>query len=334
MRRFLSITFAIVAIATFLQPTNASAATAYNMCDAENVTFDLGAAIDTQVANAGWPDWREHGWVFVSRSDLPGRILVFLQHPDTYASGGMEWMVYDDDPISVGFEGRLLGWSVDGYFYGSNGNAAYGGGYDGSYYSCLYGYGNLRLSDSYTGPVTLPPTEGGGGVTDPDNDHTPQCEPWDIACWFGNVVGNVVDGFQGLADTIVGAFQALGDWMANLIMPSNAEGGFDNRFIGFFTDVQETMTERLGFLLFPFQFISDLVASFTTIYNPYGVDAGCTAGSQFAIPNLLGNNGVTLDLCKIEDTPVWEPASTLLRFVWIVGLVGLLHRKYMSTVRA
>lgn len=148
------------------------------------------------------------------------------------------------------------------------------------------------------------------------------------------MIGNVVDGFQGLADTIVGAFTALGDWIANLIMPSNGEGGFDNRFIDFFTTVQDTMTERLGFLLFPFQFIADLVASFTTIYNPYGTDSGCTSGSQFTIPNLLAGNGITLDLCKIEDTPVWEPASLLLRFVWIVGLVGLLQRKYMSTVRA
>jgi len=186
------------------------------------------------------------------------------------------------------------------------------------------GYIDANYSDLVTAP---------GNPLDPENDHTPQCDPWDVGCWFSGVIGNVVDGFQSLADTITGAFQAMGDWLANLIMPSNADGGFDNRFTDFFTTVQDTFTERLGFLLFPFQFIADLFSSLSSIWNPGGTE-GCTSGSQLGIPNLLGDSGVTFNLCGIEDTPIWIPASLILRFVWIVGIVGFLHHKYFSVVKA
>jgi hypothetical protein len=193
------------------------------------------------------------------------------------------------------------------------------------------GYGYIK--DNYSDLITPP-----GNPLDPGNDHTPQCEPWDVGCWFNSVIGNVVDGYQSLADTIVGAFQAMGDWIANLIMPSNANGGFDNRFTDFFTTVQHSMTERLGFLLFPFQFITDLVASLTTIYNPYGaadaINGNCTSGSHLSVPHLLGDSTVTINPCGIENTPIWTPVATLLRFVWIVGVVGFLHHKYFSVVKA
>jgi len=92
------------------------------------------------------------------------------------------------------------------------------------------------------------------------------------------------------------------------------------------------MTQRLGFLLFPFEFVADLFASFSSIWNPGGTE-GCTSGSVLSVPNLLGENAVSFDLCAIGDTPIWTPAVTVLRFVWIVGVVGFLHKKYFSVVR-
>lgn len=300
-------------------------------------TFDIAAKTDEQTVGeyASYANWREKNYAVFEYStggdpNSPSGTVIMAVWNDN-ETPLMDYGTPDITYVSSSF---LCRWNMDGnYLYGCQNG---GGGMPAkNLFAVHLTQAHIDLQD----PQTWTPPEGylgGGGSNplDPDNDHTPQCQPWDVGCWFSGVIGNVVDGFQGLADTIVGAFTALGDWIANLIMPSNGEGGFDNRFIDFFTTVQDTMTERLGFLLFPFQFIADLVASFTTIYNPYGVDTGCTSGSQFAIPNLLGNNGITLDLCKIEDTPVWEPASILLRFVWIVGLVGLLQRKYMSTVRA
>lgn len=331
---FLSITLGIFAAltATLLSPTKTFA---WAELTEPAYTFDIAAETDAQTASgtySSYSNWRDRNYAIFEYNDGdPGA-----------GSGTVIMAVWSDDSWGIEDGGTGMSYVSSQFLCGWY----FGGGLIG----CQWGAGampannlyNVKLNQAWidtTNPETWTPPEsylggGSGNPLDPDNDHTPQCEPWNVACWFSNVVGNVVDGFQSLADTIVGALQALGDWIANIIMPSNADGGFDNRFTDFFTTVQDTMTERLGFLLFPFQFFSDLIASFTTIYNPTGMDSGCTSGSIVAIPNLLGDADVSLDLCGIEDTPIWTPASTLLRFVWIIGLVALLQRKYMSTVRA
>jgi len=288
---------------------------------------DLSAKLDTTFAGTRYENWRDMNY---ATGNYDGSSFIFVIVDDDsnfFADGGTGY---------TAFSGSICRWNYALTSPGCNPLTQNNGISVDTVYTIhlsatfqtaqptYYGYIDTNYGDLITAP---------GNPLDPENDHTPQCEPWDVACWFSGVIGNVVDGFQSLGDLIVGAFQAMGDWIANLIMPSNADGGFDNRFTDFFTTVQDTMTERLGFLLFPFEFIADLFASLSSIWNPGGTE-GCTSGSQLGIPNLLGDSGVTFNLCGIEDTPIWTPASLILRFVWIVGIVGFLHHKYFSVVKA
>lgn len=338
---FFSITLATLGsllITALVSPT----ANAWAPIESPEYTFDISAAFTAQTSGTPCENWESKNYAVFEYypGNTTGTVIMGCFNDNDVLNNYDSGSGYiSDQGTSTGIAlAYICRWTFDG-------NTLFGcqTAYNGSAPN-LY---NLKLNQAWIDNNQawlgnydpLPPEyESGGGSggnpLDPDNDVAPRCDAWDIACWFSNVVGNVIDGFQSLGDAIIGAFQSLGEWIANLIMPANEDGGFDNRFTGFFTDIGDTMNERLGFLLFPFEFFADLIASFTTIYNPYGTDTGCTSGSIVAIPNLLGDADVGLDLCGIEDTPVWQPASTLLRFVWIVGLVGLLHKKYMSTVRA
>lgn len=338
---FFSITLGVFAVltATFLLPSTANA---WTEIQEPAYTFDIGAKLDEQTASgtwASWSDWRTQNYAIFEYNNGgephagSGTVIIGVWRDDQTGYG-----VFDGgtDATSVNFP-FLCRWTFDGgYLYGcQNGGSMTANN--------LFG---VKLNQAWIdaqNPTTWTPPNGylgGGGSNplDPENDNTPRCQPWDVVCWFSATVDSVVDGFQSLANFFGDTIKALGEWIANLIMPSNADGGFDNRFTGFFTTVQDTMTERLGFLLFPFEFIGDLVASLSTIYNPYGysdaVYGNCTSGSQLAVPNLLGGHDVGFNLCGIEDTPIWQPAVLLLRFVWIVAVVGLLHKKYFSVVKA
>jgi len=329
---FFSITLGIFAVltATFLFPTSASA---WAPTASPPWTGDLEARLDTALAGSSVENWRELNY---ATANYDGSSFLFFVGDDTQFSIG------DGGSGYTSFNGRLCRWYYDvGTSPGCNPlNSSYGLSSDTVY--------SLHLSDTF---ATNQPTQYGwiednyeelitapGNPLDPENNNTPRCQPWDVVCWFSATVDSVVDGFQSLANFFGDTIKALGEWIANLIMPSNADGGFDNRFTDFFTTVQDTMNERLGFLLFPFEFIADLIASLTTIYNPFGgsdaIYGNCTSGSQLSVPNLLGENSVGVNLCGIEDTPIWEPAVLLLRFVWIVGVVGFLHHKYFSVVKA
>lgn len=331
---FLSITLGIFAVltATLLSPTKTFA---WAELTEPAYTFDIATKMDEQTASGTYAEmsnWRDRNYAVYEYNNGSNTGTVIMGVWDT--TGSRAGSITDGGSGFTSINAALLcRWTMDGsYLYGCQ----WGGGLSADHVF------NVHLTQEYIdaqNPETWTPPDGylGGGSgnpLDPENNNTPRCQPWDVVCWFSATVDSVVDGFQSLANFFGDTIKALGEWIANLIMPSNADGGFDNRFIDFFTTVQDTMTERLGFLLFPFQFFADLIASFTTIYNPYGTDSGCTSGSIVAIPNLLGDADVSLDLCGIEDTPIWTPASTLLRFVWIIGLVTLLQRKYMSTVRA
>lgn len=337
----LSITLAVFATltTTFLFPSSANA---WTEIQEPAYTFDIGAELDEQTASgtwASWSDWRTQNYAIFEYNNGgephagSGTVIIGVWRDNQTTNGVFDWGT-DSTYVSSAF---ICRWSFSGStFYGCQNDSAFVA-------NNLFGVKlNQAWIDAQDPATWTPPDDylgtGGSNPLDPENDNIPRCQPWDVVCWFSATVGSVVDGFQSLANFFGDTIKALGEWIANLIMPSNADGGFDNRFTSFFTTVQDTMTERLGFLLFPFEFIGDLIASLTTIYNPYGpidsVYGQCSAISQLTVPNLLGEQSVQFDLCAIEDTPIWEPAVLLLRFVWIVSVVGLLHKKYFSVVKA
>lgn len=338
-----SITFGIMAT-TLLSatPANATRPTSLPTCDFGG--FNWQAKLDEKI-----PDWKTPGYsvliakitesqfvaLFVMKGSDASHFneLVYVPSDGTWygshrgASGGALWLGYDNGS-EVDFD---TAWSNQR---------------GGSQVHCVSAYsGNLRLATTdgsniathfpdFDPVVDIP----NATETPPVNNSNPNnCDPWDVVCWFQNVVGNVVDGFQSLGDLISGSFQAIGDWIANLIMPQNEDGTFSNNLETSFFDIKTGFEDRLGFLLFPFQFIGELFTGILEAYNPTGSDwTTCPPSLGLTIPNLLGSNGVTLDICTLEDVSptIYTTMIAIIRIVWIIGVVGFLHHKYFQIVRS
>lgn len=290
-------------------------------------TGDIQARADAAFAGSAFENWRDMNY---AAANYDGGSVLFFVGDDT------QFSIADNGSGSSSINGRLCRWYYDmGSSPGCNPlNSSYSLTTDAVY--------ALHLTDTYkaaNAPVVTQYTDlvnTGGGSLDPENNATPRCQPWDMACWFQSVIGNVVDTFQGLADVFTGAIQALGEWLANLIMPANADGTFDNRFTSLFTELSDGLTERLGVLLFPFQFLAESFNALLSVWvpsNPGQTTNYCTSAVGFGVPNLLGTEDVNIDMCGIEDTPIWEPMKILMRLAWVLGLVALLYHKYLGIVR-
>lgn len=203
-------------------------------------------------------------------------------------------------------------------------------------FSCIQSVkGNVVYDSSWTQPQFDSGTGGGGGETEP------RCDAFDIACWFGSFVDDVVDGFQALGDLITGVISTLGEWIANLIMPQNENGEFENRFATMWDDIWSALHDKLGILLFPFEFIADFFASMASLENPGGIVSTCASRPTpswctIGVPNLLGEHSVSFNIGALEQEfpALFNISMTLLRFVWIAGVVAFLHGKYFSVVRS
>ena len=203
-------------------------------------------------------------------------------------------------------------------------------------FSCIQSVkGNVVYDSSWTQPEFDSGSGVGGGETEP------RCDAFDIACWFGNFVGDIVDGFQALGDLITGVISTLGEWIANLIMPQNENGEFENRFVTMWDDIYSALHDKLGILLFPFEFIADFFASMASLENPGGIVSTCASRPTpswctIGVPNLLGEHRVSFNIGALEQEfpALFNISMTLLRFVWIAGVVAFLHGKYFSVVRS
>jgi len=292
-------------------------------------TSDLEAKLDATFAGTSVENWRELNY---ATGDYNGSSFLFFVADDSHFTIG-------DDGSSTSLYGKLCRWDYGLSSPGCNNlNNEYGLSVPTLYtlhFSETFATNQptqyAAAHDEYEDLLTAP-----GNPLDPDNSSTPRCQPWDIPCWFSATLGAVVDSFQSLADFFGSIIQGLGEWIANLIMPSNADGGFDNRFTDFFTSMDDTLHERLGILLFPFDFIAQFFESIFAYYNPTGSDSGaCISGTDLTIPNLLGSSDVTFSLCgfatKLPD--VWTVMQGIANIAWVIVLIGFLHQKYFSVVK-
>lgn len=264
---------------------------------------------DTMPGTTNYLAWKYTGGGF---SNPQGRILSINCSNDNITIAGYS----DFSPNMVA--GRLNSWGGTTYFSKPvflNFNITYPEGYEGEV------------------PPELPEVP----VEPPiDNSNPNQCSAWDVICWFQNVVGNVVDGFQTLGDLIANGFQAIGDFIANIIMPKNEDGEFTNIITDAFNTINNGFRERLGFLLFPFDFAADLFNGILESYNPTGSDwTHCPPGIGLTIPDVLGDSDLTLDICTLEDVmpQLYQIMVGIIRVVWVVGIVSFLHSKYFQIVK-
>ena len=283
-----------------------------------------------------WHNWREENYVIYEYNNGgepqagSGTVIVAVWR-NTLSSGGISDGGADTTYVNSAF---LCRWTFDGnYLYGCQNGGSMG----------INNLFNIKLNQEWidlNDPNTFEPPEdylgGASNPLDPENNQAPRCQPWDIACWFSATLDSVVDSFQSLANFFGDIIKGLGEWIANLIMPSNADGGFDNRFTDFFTTMDETLHERLGILLFPFDFMADFFNEIFSFYNPFGYDSGaCSSGANLSIPNLLGEADVTFDLCAFANKmpALWTVMQGIANLAWIIGLIAFLHGKYFDIVK-
>jgi len=201
---------------------------------------------------------------------------------------------------------------------------------------CVYGYqGQFTYNENWTSGDVF------NQITEPEPPVDEPCDPFDIACWFGGFVGTIVDGFQGLADLFTGLISTIADFIANLIMPRNEEGQFENRFTDFFGLIGNTIHDRLGFLLFPFDFIASIFAQIASVWTGSGGNDSCAnpvahpGYCELTIPHIFADQDITFNLGAFEQKmpELWDVITTVIRFMWVVGLVAFLHSKYFSVVK-
>ncbi|RYF28948.1 MAG: hypothetical protein EOO17_03360 [Chloroflexi bacterium] len=214
--------------------------------------------------------------------------------------------------------------------FNQNGNFVNAGSYNNNVdvyqLDTLIGQYNVTFSPDYTGSKY--PTG-----TNPDPEPTPTCGPFDVLCWFSSAIGKVVDGFQSLGDLITGLFTSITDFIVNLFMPQNSNGEYTNIVTSGFNTIISTFRERLGFLLYPFDFL--LMVNSSVIQGPNVGEVNCESslGGKLMIPNLLGEEDVRFNVCTIENTPLWQPMTVIIRTAFILAIIFMMYSKYNSITR-
>lgn len=143
-----------------------------------------------------------------------------------------------------------------------------------------------------------------------------------ITCEIGNV-------FDGVADTFVGVGKAIVGGIASLFIPDG-----DNLSTKI-TDFGDTITEKLGFLAFPFTFTTELMQ---TMFDSDNHDEPCTdtyCRISFAQGADFYGAGLELDFTVLNDVApdLWDFIIGAIRAMTIFAVIMMLRKKYMEIVK-
>ncbi len=142
-----------------------------------------------------------------------------------------------------------------------------------------------------------------------------KCGAIEVGCWVGKI-------FRGIANTFEAFGMALVEAFVNIFAPDSNEvkADFDN-FASF-------MQEKLGFLVYPIVFISDVFNAFTS------GTAWCSATACTKDFGNLFGRPFNLDLRQLQVTmpTVWTWFTAMIRGLTILGLLIAVRKKYMGVV--
>lgn len=95
-----------------------------------------------------------------------------------------------------------------------------------------------------------------------------------------------------------------------------------------FTYLKTTLTDKLGFLLFPFTAITDIFSALIVPVSP--------TSPQITFANVLGSSPLVLNYGALEDVApsIFNVSIIFLRGLIILSLIGGLMHKYYSVVRS
>jgi len=167
--------------------------------------------------------------------------------------------------------------------------------------ACILAVHGVEYDPGYTGPVyksSQAYTLGAGAG----------CQTLDIACKLSGA-------FQTVTTAIGDLIREVFSWFMSLWIPDSAktQASFD--------DLGNFLSNKLGFLTYPFTFINDF-------YSAMGGSATwCSTSSCTISGTVMGGGTATLDLLGMAHSPyspVWDAFLLFIRATTIVTLMGML----------
>lgn len=178
--------------------------------------------------------------------------------------------------------------------------------FDTSSLTCIAGHEGFWFASNWVGQKYL------SGVPEQEGYI---CDDWDIACHVGKV-------FAGVADTFKAVGGAIVNGIGRLFNPDEAK----------MAEITENnsafWSEKLGFLVYPFTFLVDMVSAFT---EPSG---DCTATScNITFGSWYGSPFAINFYAMKENVPAfWNVVTVIARALLVLGLIFLMRHKYMEVV--
>lgn len=194
---------------------------------------------------------------------------------------------------------------------------------------CLASYDNVGRTSAFdtnfgsSTPVDgqyVPPSSGG-------------CDSLDIACWFGDFIDATVETMQEAWNAFANIFVGFSTWLGNILVPEDG-----NIFLNAFEDLDEYMRDKLGFLTYPTDFLSSLMAKIATVAIT-GTGVGCAnypttamGYCTWVIPNLLGDDDVVIFWGVLEKyaPTLWVTSQYLTNIGLVIATVWFARDKYME----
>lgn len=173
-----------------------------------------------------------------------------------------------------------------------------------------------------------------------------RCSVMDAFCWISKGISNIGESITEMFNGIVKLFENILEFFGNLFVPND-----ENIFVNTFTDLNENMRKKLGFLTFPFDFLGKLYQSisysadnmneghcFWGRKGPYSDPtnwSGVPTCPEICAKKILGDADICINFGELERRipEVWAVGINILRFGVLLSLIEILRRKYLSVVR-
>lgn len=163
--------------------------------------------------------------------------------------------------------------------------------------------------------VNYPAGWTGGTYTTVAPQQSQACDgAFDIKCHIGNLL-------DGVTNTLTDAAAATLNVIGSFFMPSGDD------ISDAITDFKEFWELKLGFLLYPFEFLADAYNGFTDTSNNWCTTSSCSKyfgtfeGAPFTI-NFLGLKNFAPD--------IWDFTIMVIRALYVLGIVYVVRNKYME----
>lgn len=312
--------FAVLGIVsgTALSVVSSPAASAWNGA-LPTCSYDLNTPWQQNMATID-ADWRaQDRAVFIG--DVGGNLLTVYSvhitstypHPINFAKTGADTYQLEVRGYPDGKYATFNPTTGDTVSYGTINNENI------PYAVCVSALQNASYSNDWDQPQFPGSIPNPGGA----------CNAWDFACYFSKIGDSITDLFEGVAETLVAIARAIVQGFAMLFLPS--EGILQ----AFFSDLSSFFTQKLGFLLYPFEFFGDLFEALTSNSDQCTEYHGTFENSELLHNGTFFGQPVNLSLCSIQTSLplVWQIVTLIIRSITIFAVVIALRKKIMEVMK-